>query len=97
MGSEFDFKYSFHVSSRVLYLYKSINTDAARCIAGIHILEICFDGIHVPASPLLFDVKGAICVDEDMLADSVDGVCWCDSHQASDSFKVRTVPKDGFI
>ena len=103
-GSEFDFKYSFNVSSRftgiyiyifiylmcrvaslvlsllallVLYWYKSTNTDAARRITGLHILEIYLDGIHVPVSPLLLDVKSAICADENTVANE-DGECRCD-------------------
>ena len=61
----------------VHYLYKRTHTDAARRITGLHILEIYLDGIHVPVSPLLLDVKSAICADENTVAHE-DGECRCD-------------------
>jgi hypothetical protein len=70
-------KYSVYFALLVLYWYKSTNADASRRIPGLHILEICLDGIHVPVSPLLLDVKSAICADENTVA-SEDGECRCD-------------------
>ena len=61
----------------LLYWYKSTNTDAAHRITGLHILEIYLDGIHVPVSPLLLDVKSAMCADENTVANE-DGECRCD-------------------
>ena len=61
-SSEFDFKYSFNLSSQV---------------RGLHVLEIYLDGTHVPTSPVLLDVKSAICADEKKLPGLLDGVCRC--------------------
>jgi hypothetical protein len=61
-SSEFDFKYSFNLSSQV---------------SGVHILEIYLDGTHVPTSPVLLHVKSVICADEKMVPGPLDGVCRC--------------------
>ncbi len=65
----------FSCFTGTLLVQKYKYADAARRITGLHILEIFFDGIHVPVSPLLFDVKSAICADENMFADPLDGKC----------------------
>jgi len=59
----FDSKYLLNVSSAVV---------------GVHILEIMFDEVQVPASPILLEVESALCVDPSKIADD-KGTCRCNN------------------
>ena len=62
-SAEFDSKYTMKIASKVV---------------GVHVLEIMFDGVQVPASPVLIEVEAAECDDLAKKADA-DGVCQCKS------------------
>ena len=47
---------------------------------GVHILQIMFDSVEVPDSPILLEVRPFNCKDADKVADD-DGDCKCDTSQ----------------
>jgi hypothetical protein len=59
----FDHKYQFNVSSTRV---------------GVHILQIMFDSVEVPSSPILLEVRPFDCKDTDRVADDY-GDCLCDT------------------
>jgi hypothetical protein len=63
INGAFDHKYQFNVTSTRV---------------GVHILQIMFDNVEVPASPILLEVRPFNCKDTDRVADD-SGDCQCDT------------------